>query len=131
MRNTMAWAAALLAATLLASCGDKDAATTAEAPKPASRTLAASLDGDLARVVDNAGLKTALEGVGPYTLFAPPQTALKPAGADFTDPDLKAEGAALLRPISCRAPSPAPTSPQPSTGQGRRARRCAPWPATC
>lgn len=70
--------------------------TAASAATPSSKTLAASVDAGLGRVISNAGLTTALEGVGPYTLFAPPDATLK-SGVDFTDPAVKAEGAALLR----------------------------------
>ena len=93
----------------LAGCGDRAdkagaAKSTANAPASASnRTLAATLQDDkahggLATVLTNSGLRAALDGVGPYTVFAPADSALKGAtGADFTDPAMKAEGAALLR----------------------------------
>lgn len=67
------------------------------------RTLAATLQADkaysgLAMVLDNSGLRPALDGVGPYTVFAPADPALNGAtSANFTDPTMKAEGAALLR----------------------------------
>jgi uncharacterized surface protein with fasciclin (FAS1) repeats len=101
MRTIVRWALTPLAVLLLASCGPsaKNAATdkTSEAKAtPSSKSLAATVGGDLGRVIDNAGLKTALDGVGPYTLFAPPDAALK-TGVDFTDPAMKAESAALLR----------------------------------
>lgn len=95
-----------LAVLALAGCGDRAAKTPADtkaAATPSSRTLAAELGSDgahegLARVTTNAGLGAVLEGVGPYTVLAPPDAALKsPGGVDFTDPALKAEGAALLR----------------------------------
>src|SRR4051812_7464437 len=95
MRTIVRWALTPLAVLLLASCGPsaKNAATdkTSEAKAtPSSKSLAATVGGDLGRVIDNAGLKTALDGVGPYTLFAPPDAALK-TGVDFTDPAMKAE----------------------------------------
>lgn len=99
---------AAIALTALAACSDRSekvkADTTAVAATPApSRTLAQTLESDgehgaLARVARNAGLGEVLGGVGPYTVFAPADSALKTSdGVDFTDPALKAEGAALLR----------------------------------
>jgi uncharacterized surface protein with fasciclin (FAS1) repeats len=104
MRTILRWAVTPLAVLLLASCGgsnDNAAADKAAEGKaaPSDQPLAATVKGDngaLARMISNAGLETALDGVGPYTLFAPPEAALK-SGADFTDPAMKAEGAALLR----------------------------------
>jgi uncharacterized surface protein with fasciclin (FAS1) repeats len=104
MRTIQRWAVTPVAILLLAGCGGRDenaAATKTAEDKaaPSSRTLVAELKGDngaLARVISNAGLETALDGVGPYTLFAPPEAALK-SSVDFTDPAMKAEGAALLR----------------------------------
>lgn len=96
-----------LAVFTLAGCGDRPEKTgkepsTADSQAGATnQTLAATLQakhGGLAKVLDNSGLRGALDGVGPYTLFAPADAALKgAAGADFTDPAMKAEGAALLR----------------------------------
>ncbi len=98
-----------LAVFTLAGCGDRPGKTgkepsTADSQAGATnQTLAATLQaegahGGLAKVLDNSGLRGALDGVGPYTLFAPADAALKGAtGADFTDPAMKAEGAALLR----------------------------------
>ena len=103
MRAISRWALAPLAVALISGCGPKEdkAGAEAKAPEPSSRTLAATLDGGpfdaMGRVADNAGLTTVLEGPGPYTVFAPPEAALKGGGADFTDPALKAEGAALVR----------------------------------
>ena len=105
MRTLTRLALTTLAVATLAACGDgKDkAGETSVADTqavPTSRTLAASLQsesgyGGLVKVLDNSGLRDALDGVGPYTLFAPGDAVL--TGADFTDPALKAEGAALLR----------------------------------
>ena len=54
--------------------------------------------GALAKVTANSGLGAVLEGVGPYTVLAPPDAVLRASGGvDFTDAALKAEGAALLR----------------------------------
>ena len=109
MRTMTRWALTPFAVLALAGCGDKAEKTGAETPTanaPAtapSRTLAATLQADgangaLARLMTNSGLDAALAGVGPYTLFAPAESAFKSqAGADVTDPAMKAEGAALLR----------------------------------
>lgn len=107
MRTLTHCALTALAALALAGCGDgagKAGADKSGAAAPAdvsSRTLTATLkaDGDhdgLEKVLANSGLETALDGVGPYTVLAPADSALK-AGPDFSDPALKAEGAALLR----------------------------------
>lgn len=100
MKTIFAWTLAPLAALSLAACGDSD--MEASAPEPSNRTLAATVDsgGDyraLSQMIENAGLETALEGVGPYTLFAPPSGALTGGAADFTDPELSAESAALIQ----------------------------------
>lgn len=108
MRTLTHWTLAAVAVLALAGCGDgagKTGADKAAGTAPAevsSRTLAAMLmaDGDhdgLEKVLVNAGLVTALDGVGPYTVLAPADSLLKGAGVDFTDPAMKAEGAALLR----------------------------------
>ena len=96
------------AALVLAGCGDRaDKAapdTAAKAPAAApDKSLAAILSaadghGALAKVTANSGLGAVLEGVGPYTVLAPPDAVLRASGGvDFTDAALKAEGAALLR----------------------------------
>lgn len=107
MRTFARWAATPLAVLLLAGCGapaDK-AGGEAEAQAkavPSTRTLAATVQADpdhaaLSRLIANAELGAALDGVGPYTLFAPPEAALKAGQTDFTDPAMKVEAAALLR----------------------------------
>lgn len=98
MRLLPRWALAPLAVILLAGCGGQGAKTETATAKaePSARTLAAIVaDDPLGRVAANAGLAATLEGVGPYTVFAPPQAALK--APDFADPAMKAEAAALLR----------------------------------
>jgi uncharacterized surface protein with fasciclin (FAS1) repeats len=108
MQHLKPIALASLSLLALAGCGDRADKTATGAAAPASatasnRTLAAVLAaGDahdaLSRVTTNSGLGAVLEGVGPYTVLAPPDTAIKAAGgADLTDPSLKAQGAALLR----------------------------------
>lgn len=107
MRTPTRLALTTLAVFSLAGCSDRPDKTgkdtsAADAQAGATNgTLAAMLQGEhrgLAAVLDNSGLRGALDGVGPYTLFAPADAALKgAAGADFTDPQMKAEGAALLR----------------------------------
>jgi uncharacterized surface protein with fasciclin (FAS1) repeats len=106
MRIIMRRALTPLAVLLLAACGggdDKAAGEKAEQVQPTSRTLAATLQGAdghgaLGEVVSNAGLTSVLEGVGPYTVFAPSDAAFSAAGAgDFADETLRAQSAALLR----------------------------------
>ena len=107
MRTIMRRALTPLAVLLLAACsGDNDktvdeAAATAE---PSSRSLAATLEaesgfGTLDRAATNAGLGDVLDGVGPYTLFAPADAAFSAGGApaDITEESRRAESAALLR----------------------------------
>ena len=106
MRTLMRRALTPLAVVLLAACGgenDKTAETTEQA-QPSSRTLAATLRaeagfGTLGRIATNAGLAEVLDGVGPYTLFAPADAAFPQdaAPADVADQDRRAESAALLR----------------------------------
>lgn len=108
MKTTLRLAMTSLAVLTLAACGDRAPKTGAEpatgdAPTaPSSQTLAQILKADsgqgaLAKVAENSGLAGVLDGVGPYTVLAPAEAALKQAGADFTDPAMTAEGAALLR----------------------------------
>lgn len=106
MRIIMRRALTPLAVIMLAACGgdnDKAAADQTDQVQPSSRTLAATLQGadgygSLARAVTNAGLTGVLEGVGPYTLFAPADAAFSSAGTgDFADESLRAQSAALLR----------------------------------
>ena len=96
MRTLKRWALAPLAVLLLAACGDgaeKTATGETAAAGPSQKTLNAALSGSMKKVVENASLSTVLEGVGPYTLLAPPDAAL----SGFTDPAMKAEDAALVR----------------------------------
>lgn len=107
MRTIMRRALTPLAVLLLAACGgddDRAGGETAEQAQPSSRTLAATLQaedgfGTLGRAATNAGLRDVLDGVGPYTLFAPADPAFATGGSaiDFTDPAMRAESAALLR----------------------------------
>lgn len=107
MRTLMRRALTPLAVVLLAACSgadDKAGEDTAEQADVSSRTLAATLQaesgfGTLARAANNAGLKNVLDGVGPYTLFAPADSAFAVAGApaDVADESRRAESAALLR----------------------------------
>jgi uncharacterized surface protein with fasciclin (FAS1) repeats len=107
MRIIMRRALTPLAVLLLAACGggdDKAAGDAAERAQPSSRTLAATLQaedgfGTLNETATNAGLASVLEGVGPYTVFAPANAAFTAGGAavNFTDETLRAQSAELLR----------------------------------
>ena len=109
MRIIMRRALTPLAVLVLAACGGGDEDTraggeAAEQTQPSSRTLAATLQGEdgfgtLRETATNAGLTGVLEGVGPYTVFAPADAAFTAGGAatDLTDESLRAQSAALLR----------------------------------
>lgn len=98
-------ASGLVAALALAACnpaGDTDKAG-GEASAASSRNLADSIaaNGDLdslEALVGAAGLEIVLEGVGPYTVFAPADAALQSAGlTDLAGEETRAQGVALLR----------------------------------
>jgi uncharacterized surface protein with fasciclin (FAS1) repeats len=108
MRTYMRRALTPLAVLLLAACGggdnDKAGGDAAEQGQPSTRTLAATLQGEdgfgtLRETATNAGLTSVLEGVGPYTVFAPADGAFTAGGADadLTDQTLRAQSAELLR----------------------------------
>jgi len=109
MRTLMRRALTPLAVLVLAACGGGDEDTraggeAAEQSQPSSQTLAATLQGEdgfgtLRETATNAGLTGVLEGVGPYTVFAPADAAFTAGGAatDLTDESLRAQSAALLR----------------------------------
>lgn len=66
------------------------------------QTLTAALgeqaDGDgFVAVLDNSGLSTALEGVGPYTVFVPSDAALGADAEGLSDEAMSAPAAALVR----------------------------------
>lgn len=99
MRKTLTWAAAAAVLTL-AACGQGQPASDGS-PELSRSTVAASLDGNdslgaLRGVIEGAGLKTVLEGVGPYTVFAPTDAAFTAAGG-APGSDEKAQGATLVR----------------------------------
>ena len=108
MRIIMRRALTPLAVLLLAACGGGDdtkaGGEATEQTQPSSQTLAAALQGadgfgTLSETATNAGLTSVLEGVGPYTVFAPADAAFTAGGtaADLTDESLRAQSAALLR----------------------------------
>ena len=100
MKTMLKWAVASAAVLALAACNNTDTAETGGL-EPSGRTLAQSLGeyDQLGAVVDNAGLEQVLEGVGPYTLFAPVDDAFASARLDDTlnDEATSAQGAALVR----------------------------------
>lgn len=86
----------------LAACGGDPAEgenaaginNDAAALEPGSETLAAALDGDVGTTGDlakAAGLGTVLDGVGPYTVFAPRDAAFDAWGSDKVG-ELKGDG---------------------------------------
>ena len=108
MRIIMRRALTPLAVLLLAACGGGDdtkaGGEATEQTQPSSQTLAAALQGadgfgTLSETATNGGLTSVLEGVGPYTVFAPADAAFTAGGtaADLTDESLRAQSAALLR----------------------------------
>lgn len=110
MRNrlhTLMLSAAVLgvAGLSLAACDpapETDTTGSEIASTRSDRTLTAALSdqGDAAGfrdVLDNSGLSTALEGVGPYTVFAPSDTALGTDADGLKDEAMSAEAAALVR----------------------------------
>jgi|GEM_PF-1186085 len=105
---------ALVAGAALAGCADGPAANstaansaaTGSAEAPAEARLAAVVAGDeqlgrLNRIVGNAGMVDLLNGVGPYTLFAPADGALEALGAERADAlaseQMRPQAGALLR----------------------------------
>ncbi|MBY8827228.1 fasciclin domain-containing protein [Hephaestia mangrovi] len=72
---------------------------------PSDKTLADMFGGDdldtMGDVVKTAGLDTVLDGVGPYTVFAPTDDAFNALGTDRVDAmkqdDMKAQDAALVQ----------------------------------
>lgn len=102
MHTTFRLVAASAAALTLAACGAREETAGLD---PADESLAAALDGDrqfgtLDEIIDNAGLETVLEGVGPYTVIAPVNGAFESAGqtgADFASEEMRAQGAELVR----------------------------------
>jgi uncharacterized surface protein with fasciclin (FAS1) repeats len=102
MRRIILLAAAPLAALVLAGCSGEEGEAEQAVLEPSNRTLTETLRADgeyatLSRVVENAGLVEALDGVGPYTLFAPSEAALAGEASDLSDPELAAAGAALIQ----------------------------------
>lgn len=94
-------AAAVVACLLIAACNERQAAGDPAGLEPSSETLAEVLEGQgeldtLGQVAANAGLTGVLEGVGPYTVFAPADPAFG-AAVDFTAEDMQPQAAALLR----------------------------------
>lgn len=105
MQRISRFAAVSAVALALAACGAREEEAVVGDMEPADETLASALDGDaqfgsLHDVIDNAGLTSVLEGVGPYTVIAPVNDAFTAAGqADmsFADAEMRAQGAELIR----------------------------------
>lgn len=94
MTSVVKWTAAAVLTLSLAACGDES--DEVGTPEPSGQTIAQALDGDasgLGAAVEIAGLTEAMEGVGPYTVFAPVDDALAEDFAEAEGP----EAAALVR----------------------------------
>ncbi len=108
------WCLALLACGAATGCDDSarpgstaaNSSATASAEAPAEARLATVVAGDrqlgrLNRIVGGAGMTELLNGVGPYTLFAPTDSAIEALGAERADAlageAMRPQAAALLR----------------------------------
>ncbi len=108
------WCLALLACGAVAGCDDSakpgstaaNSSATASAEAPAEARLATVIAGDrqlgrLNRIVGGAGMTELLNGVGPYTLFAPTDAAIEALGAERADAlageAMRPQAGALLR----------------------------------
>ena len=113
-RMMIAASGAPLLALALGGCGGKGTqneqaavtnASNATAVTPSDKTIGAMLGSDgldtIGKVAKTAGLSDVLDGVGPYTLFAPTDDAFKALGDDrvaaLEKDDMKAQDAALLQ----------------------------------
>jgi uncharacterized surface protein with fasciclin (FAS1) repeats len=113
-RMVIAALGAPLLALALGGCGGKGAqneqaaaanASNATAVAPSDETIGAMLGSDnldtIGKVAKTAGLSDVLDGVGPYTVFAPTDDAFKTLGDDrvaaLENDDMKAQDAALLQ----------------------------------
>lgn len=111
--STWKWLA-LLTSAAVAGCGGgtesnstvTNSAATASTDAPAEARLAAVVaqDGQLGRlnrIVNSAGMAELLNGVGPYTLFAPTDGALEALGSERADAlageAMRPQAGALLR----------------------------------
>jgi uncharacterized surface protein with fasciclin (FAS1) repeats len=105
---------ALLACCAAAGCDDSarpgstaaNSSATASADAPAEARLATVVAGDaklarLNRIVGGAGMTELLNGVGPYTLFAPTDAAIEALGGERADAlageAMRPQAGALLR----------------------------------
>lgn len=106
------WLMAAAVAAALVACGSEPAANKgAASANTAAGTVSEARVGEmlgsetalgrLNRIVANAGMANLLNGVGPYTLFAPNDAALDGLGAGRADalagPEMRAQAVALLR----------------------------------
>ena len=94
MKSVVKWTAAAVLALSLAACGNGSGENGT--PEPSGEGIAQALDGDASRLgaaVETAGLTDAMEGVGPYTVFAPLDDAIPEDFAAAEGP----EAAAFVR----------------------------------
>jgi uncharacterized surface protein with fasciclin (FAS1) repeats len=108
------WCLALLVGAALAGCDNSakpgstaaNSSATASAEAPAEARLGTVVAGDgqlgrLNRIVGGAGMTELLNGVGPYTLFAPTDSAIEALGAERADAlageNMRPQAGALLR----------------------------------
>ena len=103
MIKTITWALVPLMALGLAACGDRGGSAPADAAAaPSAKTLSAEIEDQadldtLEGVIKSAGLSEVLEGKGPYTVFAPANSALSALSQSMSGDAQKAQSAALLR----------------------------------
>lgn len=113
-KTVIAALGAPLLALALGGCGGKGTqneqaaaadANSATAVAPSDKTIGAMLGSDgldtIGKIAKTAGLSDVLDGVGPYTLFAPTDDAFKALGDDrvaaLESDAMKAQDAALLQ----------------------------------
>ena len=94
--------------TLSACTSDGGDAARSDALKPSDRTVAVALDkidtlDRTGALVKSSGLEDVLNGIGPYTVFAPNDAAYAAIGDDAAELDGKEEGAGALAAALLRA----------------------------
>ncbi|WP_161956780.1 fasciclin domain-containing protein [Sphingosinithalassobacter portus] len=93
---------------MLSACTDGGDAKRSDALTPSDRTVAVALDqidtlDRTGALVKSSGLEDVLDGIGPYTVFAPNDAAYAAIGQDAAALDSKSEGAGALAAALLRA----------------------------